>query len=116
VMMPIGDLIASLDILTNAHGVRLGALGALHEAHAALRRTSLADDAEAFSSAVSDEYVRVLASGAWFTPLRHALDAYVDSIQQEVAGVARLKLFDAECTVDDCRRAVKRTTIALAKV
>jgi argininosuccinate synthase len=116
VMMPIGDLIASLDILANAHGIALAALGILHAAHAALRHEALAGPADAFSSHVADEYVRVLTDGAWFTPLRHALDAYVDVIEQEVAGAVRLKLFDGECAVDGCRRTtLKRTTIALAK-
>ena len=116
VVMPLGDLIASLDILATAHGILPAALGLLHAAHAALRQTALAADAEAFSSQVADQYVRVLREGSWFTPLRHALDAYVDSIQRDIAGVVRLKLFKGECTVDDCRRARgSRRTIAMAK-
>jgi argininosuccinate synthase len=116
VVMPLGDLIASLDILATAHGIVPAALGVLHTAHAALQQTSLASDAETFSSRVADEYVRVLREGSWFTPLRHALDAYVDSIQQDVAGVVRLKLFKGACTVDDCQRSpMKRVAITLAK-
>jgi argininosuccinate synthase len=116
VVMPIGDLIASLDILATAHGVKQGALGILHAAHAALRRAVLSEAAEQFSSQVADEYVRVLADGSWFTPLRHALDAYVDAIEREAAGVVRLKLFNGECTVDECRRAApKRTALKVVK-
>src|SRR5229473_2380752 len=116
VIMPLGDLIASLDILATAHGIVPAALGLLHSAHAALQQSALGSDAEAFSSQVADQYARVLRDGSWFTPLRHALDAYVDSIQQRVAGVVRLKLFTGECTVDDCRPSpLKRVTISLAK-
>src|SRR5262249_37716478 len=115
VVMPLGDLIASLDILANAHGVGLAALGVLHVAHAALRQAALSGPAAAFSAQVADEYVRVLADGAWFTPLRHALDAYVDGIEQEAAGKVRLKLFQGECTVDECTRAMRKVTIAMAK-
>jgi argininosuccinate synthase len=116
VIMPLGDLIASLDILAAAHGIVPAALGLLHTAHAALQQTALGGDAEAFSSQVADQYVRVLRGGSWFTPMRHALDAYVDSIQHSVAGVVRVKLFKGACAVDDCRRApVKRVAISLAK-
>jgi argininosuccinate synthase len=116
VVMPLGDLIASLDILTAAHGVAAAALGALHTAHGALQRTALAPDADAFSARVGDQYVALLREGSWFGPLRRALDAYVDAIQKEVAGVVRLKLFEGECVVDACRLApLKPSTIALAK-
>ena len=115
VVMPLGDLIASLEILAVAHGVSLAALGVLHVAHAALRRAVLAPPAEAFSAQAAEQYVQVLAEGAWFTPLRHALDAYVDSIQQEVAGKARLRLYQGECTVDGTQRAMKRVTLSMAK-
>jgi argininosuccinate synthase len=114
VVMPLGDLIASLEILAVAHGVRLAALGVLHVAHAALRRAVLAPAAEAFSAQAAEQYVRVLEQGEWFTPLRHALDAYVDSMEQEVAGTARLRLFQGECTVDATQRAMKRVTLAMA--
>jgi argininosuccinate synthase len=43
--------------------------------------------------------VRVLREGSWFTPLRQALDAYVEVIQQRVSGSVRLKMFQGECTV-----------------
>src|SRR5439155_23526496 len=106
----------SLQILAAAHGIVPAALGLLHTAHAALQQAALAAAAESFSSHVADEYVCVLRDGSWFTPLRHALDAYVDSIQQSVVGVVRLKLFRGECTVDDCRPSPpKRVAISLAK-
>jgi argininosuccinate synthase len=84
-------------------------------AHAALRRIALGDRAEAFSDRVADAYVAVLEDGAWFTPLRHALDAYVDSIEQEVAGKVKLKLFQGECAVDECTRATKSAAVAMVK-
>jgi argininosuccinate synthase len=115
VTMPLGDLVASLEILAAAHAVAPAALGVLHLAHAALRRAVLAEPAEAFSGEVAGQYVRLLADGAWFTPLRHALDAYVDTIEQEVAGRTRLKLFQGECTVEHCTRAMKRISMSVAK-
>src|SRR5438552_12583719 len=103
VVMSFGDLIGSLDILTMAHGIDRSALGALHMAHAALRQAALAPDAEEFSTLVADQYVRVLRDGSWFTPLRHALDAFVDAIQLRVGGTVRLKLFTGECAVVSAR-------------
>jgi argininosuccinate synthase len=99
VIMPIGDLVASLDILTTAHGVAASAFGALHLAHAALQESLLPAHANQFCADVAEQYVRVLREGSWFTPLRHALDAYVDVIQQRVSGIVRLKLFKGECAV-----------------
>ena len=116
VVMPFGDLIGSLDILTMAHGTERSALGALHMAHAALRQAALAPDAEAFSAQVADQYVRVLRDGSWFTPLRHALDAFVDAIHLRVGGIVRLKLFKGECAVVSARLSpVQPVTITLAK-
>src|SRR5262249_36861690 len=92
VIMPLADLVGSLDILTAAHGVGAAAFGALYLAHAALARVALSAHAAAFSEDVADQYVRVLREGSWFTPLRRALDAYVDTIQQHVSGTVRLQL------------------------
>ena len=45
----------------------------------------------------------MLHDGSWFSPMRHALDAYVDKIQERVSGVVRLKLFKGDCTVVECQ-------------
>jgi len=116
VVMPLGDLISSLDILTMAHGVEGSALGALHMAHAALVHAAQSADAEAFTARVADEYVRVLRDGSWFSPLRHALDAFTDAIQLRVGGRVQLRLFKGECTVVSAQLSpLQPATIALAK-
>jgi len=115
VVMNAPDLIASLDILTAAHGVPDGPLGALHMAHAALQETAIAADARLFAARVADEYVRILRDGGWFSRSRHALDAYVDAIEHDVGGVARLKLFQGECAIASCRLQLKPVTIAFAQ-
>ena len=43
--------------------------------------------------------------------MREALDAYVDKIQERVTGVVRLKLFQGDCTVVDC----KGSTVSLPR-
>jgi argininosuccinate synthase len=116
VMMAIGDLVASLDILAAAHGVSAAAFGVLHMAHEALQAAALPAHAHEFSGQVADQYVRVLREGSWFTPLRHALDACVDVMQQRVSGTVRLKLFNGDCVVVAAEPApLQPVTIALAK-
>jgi argininosuccinate synthase len=99
VMMAIGDLVASLDILATAHGVSAAAFGVLHMAHDALQAAALPAHAHEFSAQIGDQYVRLLRDGSWFTPLRHALDACVDVLQQRVSGTVRLQLFNGDFAV-----------------
>jgi argininosuccinate synthase len=103
VAMPWLDLVDSVNILARAHGVGPSPLVALDVAHRALEKATLPNDAEAFGSRVADEYFRILHDGSWFSPMRHALDAYVDKIQERVGGVVRLKLFQGDCTVVECQ-------------
>jgi len=115
VVMNAPDLIASLDILAGAHGAAGRALAALHMAHAALQEMAIPADARPFAARAADEYVRLLREGGWFSRARQALDAYVDALEHEVGGVARLQLFKGACTIASCRLGPKPVAIALAK-
>jgi argininosuccinate synthase len=109
VVMPPLDLIGTLDIIAGAHGagrverVELSTMIALHEAHQQLQQAAIAGDAARFSTRVAEEYLRLVRNGSWFAPLRAALDAFVDKIQERVSGVVRLKLFKGECAIVDCQ-------------
>jgi argininosuccinate synthase len=46
-----------------------------------------------FKDLAALKYAELVYNGLWFTPLREALDAFVDSTQGPVTGVARLKLY-----------------------
>ena len=76
---------------------------ALYAAHQQLQRAAIAGDAARFSTRVAEEYLRLVRNGSWFAPLRPALDAFVDKIQERVSGVVRLKLFKGECAIVDCQ-------------
>ena len=117
VSLPWTDLIDSLDILTRAHGVGLSALFALDVAHRALEAATISSDAERFGGEVAREYVRILGDGTWFSPMRHALDGYVDRIQEHVTGIVRLKLHQGNCTVVECQvtRAAAPSIIPVGK-
>jgi argininosuccinate synthase len=103
VFMPLLELIDSLGTIAGAHGVgRVAADGRLceapaavllHAAHRQLQAAATAGDLQAFARAVSLRYVDLVCDGLWFTPLREALDAFVDKVQERVTGDVRLELF-----------------------
>lgn len=62
-------------------------------AHRELEYLCLDKQTQQFRESVSTKYAELLYSGEWYTPLREALDAFVDSIQQTVTGKVRLKLY-----------------------
>lgn len=47
----------------------------------------------AFKEIISTKLCEVIYSGEWFTPLREALSAFVESTQEEVTGKVKLKLY-----------------------
>ena len=46
-----------------------------------------------YKEQVAIRYAELVYDGMWFSPLREALDAFVDSTQQPVTGLVRLKLY-----------------------
>jgi argininosuccinate synthase len=107
ITMPLVDLIGSLDIIAGAHGVGRGeglespAASVLDVAHRDLQALTITGQADLFSRSVSRQLADLVAQGAWFTPLREALAAYVDTIQSGVSGVVRLQLFKGACAIVD---------------
>jgi len=45
------------------------------------------------------KYAELVYNGQWFTPLREALDAFVDITQKRVTGTARVKLYKGTATL-----------------
>jgi argininosuccinate synthase len=113
VSMPLLDLLGSLGIIAGAHGV--ASLAALHTSHDALEKIAVAKPGKFSSPRIAREYLRVLRSGAWFTPAREELDADADAVQQRVSGIVRLRLFDGDCGVGDVQVTPSPRTIVLAK-
>jgi len=46
-----------------------------------------------FKQVAAVKYAELTYDGLWFTPLREALDAFINSTQGPVTGVVRLKLY-----------------------
>lgn len=51
-----------------------------------------------FKQAVSLKYAELVYNGLMFSPLKEALDKFVDSTQKNVTGSIKLKLFKGSCT------------------
>ncbi|MFQ5574171.1 MAG: argininosuccinate synthase [Terriglobia bacterium] len=48
---------------------------------------------------VEPVYAEMVYSGQWFSPLKNALDAYVDATQEDVEGTVALKFYKGSCAV-----------------
>ena len=65
----------------------------LYEAHDELEYLCLDRDTQAFKRQAAIKFAELVYDGKWFTPLREALSAFVDSTQQTVTGEVKLKLY-----------------------
>ncbi len=75
-----------------------GAL-ALMMAHADLESITLERDLQREKFRLEHRYAELVYDGLWFSPLRDALDAFIDSSQEFVTGDVRLKLEPHRCDV-----------------
>lgn len=69
----------------------------LMEAHTCLESLTLDRDTLSFKSHVAIKYSELLYNGLWFTPLKEALDEFIDSTQKTCTGVVRMKLYKGNC-------------------
>jgi argininosuccinate synthase len=51
-----------------------------------------------YKDQVAIRFSELVYDGCWFTPLREALSAFVDSAMKTVTGTARMKLYKGNCT------------------
>ena len=65
----------------------------LMEAHTQLEELILDRDTLAYKKGVGDKFADVVYEGKWFTPLREALQAFVESTQKYVTGEVKMKLY-----------------------
>jgi len=75
-----------------------GAL-ALIEAHADLESITLERDVAREKSHLEPRYAETVYDGLWYSPLREAFDAFIDSTQRHVTGEVRLRLQPGRCDV-----------------
>jgi argininosuccinate synthase len=65
----------------------------LHFAHTELERLTLDKSVFHMKNQLAAEYANLVYNGLWFTPLREALDAFVNETQKYVDGIVKLKLY-----------------------
>jgi argininosuccinate synthase len=70
----------------------------LYTAHSALESITLDRDTLHYKLDVGNRFAELVYYGQWYTPLREALSAFVDSTQQNVTGKVRIKLYKGNCT------------------
>jgi len=69
----------------------------LHTAHKELESLVLDRESAHFKEIISLKYSELVYYGLWFTPLKNALDSFINSLQKHVTGTIKLKLFKGNC-------------------
>ena len=110
-------LIASLNALAGEHGVgridmienrlvgfksreiyECPAATVLLAAHRDLEAMTLERELAHYKQMLELKYGELIYYGLWYSPLRRALDAFIDSTQERVTGTVRMKLHRGACT------------------
>ncbi|MCL5267931.1 MAG: argininosuccinate synthase [Bacteroidetes bacterium] len=65
----------------------------LYAAHNELEQIVLDKDTLHYKDIVAQRYAELVYNGQWYTPLREAIDAFMDTTQRYVTGTVRLKLY-----------------------
>ena len=110
--MKVADIIATLNELGGKHGIGIvdivenrvvgmksrgvyetpgGTI--LYEAHQQLEELILDRDTYALKADLGNKFAQVVYEGKWFTPLRKALQAFIESTQEYVTGEVKFKLY-----------------------
>ena len=71
----------------------------LHEAHKCLEELTLDRDTAAYKEIIGVKYAQLVYDGLWFTPLKEALDAFIDKTQETCTGVVKMKMYKGNCTI-----------------
>jgi argininosuccinate synthase len=88
------DMVEGRLVGMKSHGVYETPGGTiLMAAHQEIESIVLDRDTMHFKDVIALRYAELVYYGQWFSPLREALDAFIDSTQGPVTGKARLKLF-----------------------
>ncbi len=112
------DLITQLNDLAGTHGIgRLDlvenrvvgiksreiyetpTLLVLIAAHRDLESLTLNANVTQYKRGIEQTYSELVYNGLWFSPLKAALDAFIEQTQERVSGTIRLKLFKGNATI-----------------
>jgi len=65
----------------------------LYTAHTSLEELVLDREVRKYKKIVSERYAQLIYNGFWFTPLKEAIDSFIDKTQENVTGEVKLKLY-----------------------
>lgn len=116
--MTLLDLITKLNELAGKHGVgridhienrlvgiksrevyEAPAATVLIKAHQDLESLVMTKDLMHYKRVVEQHYADLVYNGLWFSPLKEALDAFIDKTQEHVTGTVKVKLFKGSAVV-----------------
>ncbi len=75
------------------------ALLVLIDAHRDLESLTLTADVTQYKRGIEETYSRLVYNGLWYSPLKAALDAFIQQTQTRVSGTVRVKLFKGTAKV-----------------
>ena len=75
----------------------------LYYAHKELEYLCLDRQTMHYKEQVASKFAELVYDGNWYTPLREALSAFVDSTQETVTGTVRLKLYKGNVMSAGCK-------------
>ena len=71
----------------------------LYMAHQALEHLTLDRLTLHYKEQIALKYAEIVYDGVWYSPLREALDAFVNVTQKNATGTVRVKLYKGNCTL-----------------
>ncbi len=90
----LADLVENRLVGMKSRGVYETPGGAiLYHAHEVLETICLDKETQHYKQQIALKFADIVYNGQWYTPLREALTAFVDSTQQTVTGDVKLKLY-----------------------
>ena len=75
------------------------AMWVLIQGHRDLESLTLTADVTRYKRGIEETYSQLVYNGLWFSPLKGALDAFIQQTQERVTGVVRVKLFKGNAMV-----------------
>ncbi|MEM7554697.1 MAG: argininosuccinate synthase [Cyanobacteria bacterium P01_A01_bin.84] len=75
------------------------AMVTLIQAHRDLESLTLTADVTQYKRGIEETYSQIIYNGLWYSPLKSALDAFIEETQERVNGTVKLKLFKGSATI-----------------
>ncbi|NWF58266.1 MAG: argininosuccinate synthase [Fischerella sp.] len=75
------------------------AMVVLIQAHRDLESLTLTADVTHYKCGIEESYSQLIYNGLWYSPLKAALDAFIQKTQEQVSGTVRVKLFKGNAAI-----------------